>query len=71
MDEKLHIGQIIREELRRQSKTNKWFAQELNLNPRTINKLFQKQYIDTAQLLQISEVLKVDFFKYYSEKLKQ
>lgn len=71
MDEKLHIGQIIREELRRQSKTNKCFAQELNLNPRTINKLFQKQYIDTAQLLQISEVLKVDFFKYYSEKLKQ
>ena len=71
MDEKLHIGQIIREELRRQNKTNKWFAQELNLNPRTINKLFQKQYIDTAQLLQISEVLKVDFFKYYSEKLKQ
>jgi plasmid maintenance system antidote protein VapI len=71
MDEKLHIGQIIREELRRQCKTNKWFAQELNLNPRTINKLFQKQYIDTAQLLQISEVLKVDFFKYYSEKLKQ
>ena len=70
MDEELHIGQIIREELRRQGKTNKWFAQELNLNPRTINKLFQKQYIDTAQLLQISEVLKVDFFKYYSEKLK-
>lgn len=67
----LHIGHIIREELRRQGKTNKWFAQELNLNPRTINKLFQKQYIDTAQLLQISEVLKVDFFKYYSEKLKQ
>lgn len=71
MDEELHIGHIIREELRRQGKTNKWFAQELNLNPRTINKLFQKQYIDTAQLLQISEVLKVDFFKYYSEKLKQ
>lgn len=70
MDEELHIGHIIREELRRQGKTNKWFAQELNLNPRTINKLFQKQYIDTAQLLQISEVLKVDFFKYYSEKLK-
>ena len=71
MDEELHIGHIIREELRRQAKTNKWFAQELNLNPRTINKLFQKQYIDTAQLLQISEVLKVDFFEYYSEKLKQ
>lgn len=71
MDEELHIGHIIREELRRQGKTNKWFSQELNLNPRTINKLFQKQYIDTAQLLQISEVLKVDFFKYYSEKLKQ
>lgn len=71
MAEELHIGHIIREELRRQGKTNKWFAQELNLNPRTINKLFQKQYIDTAQLLQISEVLKVDFFKYYSEKLKQ
>jgi len=63
----IHIGLIIREELRRQGKSNRWFAEQLNINQRTVNKIFDKKCIDTQQLLRISRVLKVDFFKYFSE----
>lgn len=70
MSEEFHIGNLIREELRRQGKTNKWFAEQLNMNTRTINKIFLKQDIDTTQLLRISQILNVDFFKYYSEQIK-
>lgn len=69
MDEP-HIGRLIRQELRRQKKTNRWFAEQLNINPRTVNKIFQKSVIDTHQLLRISRCLKVDFFRYYSDALK-
>ncbi len=64
-----HIGSIIRDELRRQGKTNGWLAEQINVNLRTVNKIFLKSDIDTHQLLQISRVLGVDLFKNYSEML--
>lgn len=66
---KIHIGFLIREELRKQGKSNKWLAEQLNVNPRTVNKIFLKQDIDTNQLYLISKILDIDFFKYYSETL--
>ena len=69
MDEP-HIGQLIRQELRRQKKTNRWFAEQLNINPRTVNKIFQKNVIDTHQLLLIAHCLNTDFFRLYSDALK-
>ena len=68
--EEPHIGRLIRQELRRQKKTNRWFAEQINVNPRTVNKIFQKSVIDTHQLLRISRCLNVDFFRYYSVALK-
>lgn len=68
--EEPHIGQLIRQELRRQAKTNQWFAEQINVNPRTVNKIFQKSVIDTHQLLRISRCLNVDFFRFYSDSLK-
>ena len=69
MSSPIHIGSIIRDELRRQGKTNAWFAKEINVNHRTVNKIFLKGVIDTHQLLLISQALGVDFFKYYSKLL--
>ena len=69
MSSPIHIGSIIRDELRKQGKTNAWFAKEINVNLRTVNKIFLKDVIDTHQLLLISQVLGVDFFRYYSEQL--
>lgn len=65
-----HIGSIIRDELRRQGKTNGWLAEQINVNLRTVNKIFLKPIIDTGQLLQISRIMGVDFFAYYSKLLK-
>ncbi len=63
------IGQLIRDELRRQGKTNRWLATQIHVNPRTINKIFLKGVIDTHQLFLISKALDVDFFKVFSEAL--
>ena len=67
----LHIGTLIRDELRRQGLNNRILADALSINMRTVNKIFRKQDIDTSQLLRISQCLGVDFFKYYFEKVKE
>ena len=66
----IHIGSIIRGELRKQNKSNRWLAEQIGVIPRTINKIFVKEYVDTQLLLNISTALKVDFFAYYSQILK-
>ena len=67
--EKIHIGMVVKQELRRQGRSNRWFAEQLNVNLRTVNKIFDKQYIDTQQLFRICKILGVDFFKFYSDNL--
>ena len=69
MKANIPIGQLVREELRRQGLTNRWLAERINVNIRTVNKIFEKSVIDTQQLTLISEALGVDFFRYYSEAL--
>ena len=70
MRSNIHIGLVIRDELRRQKKTNQWFAEQLCVNIRTVNKIFLKEIIDTEQLFQISYILKTDLFQYYSKEFK-
>ena len=65
----IHIGSIIRDELRQQGHTNEWFAEQLSINSRTVNKLFLKPSMDTQRLLQICKVLDTDFFAIYSKEL--
>lgn len=67
---KIHIGQTIREELRRKGHTNEWLAERIQVHPRTVQKIFAKSTIDTQQLLNISRAMGVDFFSLYSQCLK-
>ena len=69
--EQIHRGSIIRCELRKQNRSNRWLAEQIGVIPRTINKIFLKQDIDTAQLFRISKAMQIDFFAYYSSILKQ
>lgn len=62
----VHIGNLIRDELRRQGHTNAWLAEQIGMTPRTLQRIFNKPSIDTQQLLLISNVLHTDFFKVYS-----
>ena len=67
--QQIHIGNLIRNELRRQGHTNEWLADRIGVNIRTVNKIFLKQSIDTSQLYRISKVLDTDFFSVYSNIL--
>ena len=65
----INIGQIIREELRRQGHTNEWLADRIHVHPRTVQKIFLKPTIDTQQLLAISQAMGIDFFALFSRQL--
>ncbi|MBO4580900.1 MAG: helix-turn-helix transcriptional regulator [Bacteroidales bacterium] len=66
----IHIGKLIREELRRQGHTNAWLAERIGITPRALQKIYNKHSLDTQQLLRISRVLHHDFFRYYSSQVR-
>ena len=64
-----HIGQLIRQEVERQGLTVVALARMLSCSRTNIYKIFDRQSIDTDQLLRISSLLHTDFFRFYSESL--
>ena len=65
----IHIGHLIRDELRRQGHTNAWLMERIGVSERTLQRLFNHPSIDTQQLFLISTVLSTDFFQHYSSIL--
>ena len=63
----IHIGNIIRSDLRRKGLTNAWLAERVGMTERTLQRLFNKSSIDTQLLLRISVILHTDFSIYYSQ----
>jgi len=70
MNEKIHIGKIIKEKLKEFGHSVTWLAKEINCNRTNVYKIFNKSSIDTHQLVRISLALRHDFFLYYSDFLK-
>ena len=69
MPDLIHIGHLIREELRTQGRTVTWLSQQLNIHRRACYRIFDSYSIDTQLLLRISELLEKDFFIEYSARL--
>ena len=67
----IHIGQLIKQELQSQGRTVAWLTRELNCSRSNVYKIFEKPTLDTAILLQVSKLLKVDFFRYYTNELSK
>ena len=65
----IHIGHLIRDELRHQGHTNEWLAERIGICPRTLQRLFNKPSIDTQLLLRISQALHTNLFLPYSQAL--
>lgn len=65
------IGEIIKQELKNQGKTSVWLAEELSCHRTNVYKIYNRNTIDSGMLFHISKLLKVDFFKYFSEALKK
>lgn len=67
----MHIGKIIRQELRNQGRTVTWFAKCLYCDRTNVYKIFQRESVDSELLYRISRILSHDFFKYYSRELEE
>ena len=65
----IHIGNLIRDELRRQGHTNEWLMERIGVSERTLQRLFNKPSIDTQLLFTISRALNTDLFHPYSNLL--
>lgn len=65
----VNIGQIIKDELDRQERSVSWLAHKLNCHRSVVYRIFNKNSIDTAMLIRISEVLHRNFFKEYFEEI--
>ena len=67
----VHIGQLIRQELKEQGRSVTWLAKNLNCSRSNVYIIFDKPTLDTSVLMQISKLLGVDFFRYYSKEFVQ
>lgn len=65
----IHIGNIIRSELRRQERTPAWLARKIHCQRTNIYYIFAQPSINSDLLFKISKALGVDFFKVYSTEL--
>ena len=65
----INIGERIKKELLLQERSVTWFAKKLGCTRMSVYRIFEKQSIDTQQLIQISKILERDFFIEISEEL--
>ncbi len=65
----IHIGTIIRNELRRQGHTNEWLAEQIGTSPRNMWRVYSRPSIDTQLLFSICKALHSNLFIYYIHEL--
>lgn len=63
------IGQLIKDEMKRQERSVSWMARKLDLDRSNVYRLFQRNSIDTDLLMKVSLALNVDYFAYFSKKI--
>ncbi|MDE6522164.1 MAG: hypothetical protein K2L17_05045, partial [Muribaculaceae bacterium] len=68
--DRLFIGKIIEEELRRQERTVTWLSRQIHCDRSNIYDIFSRASIDTDLLYKLSKALHRDFFTCYSSELQ-
>lgn len=67
----VHIGERIKEAVRKSGMSVTEFAKKINYSRRNIYSIFDKESVDTAILKKIADVLDYDFFVDYSDSIKK
>ena len=67
----ISIGELIKNELKKQGRSVVWMAKELGYSRGRLYKLFNRNWIYIDLLYKISWMFRHDFFKYYSEELEK
>lgn len=65
------IGELIKEELKRQERSISWFARQLSCDRSNIYRILQKNSIDTNMLARISTILNHNFFEDLSKNMTE
>lgn len=58
----MHVGKLILEELKKQGRTARWFAEQIPCERTNVYKIFKRPDIDTDLLQRICIILEHDFF---------
>jgi hypothetical protein len=66
----ISIGRLIEKELRNQERTVTWLARQINCERSNVYKIFERDSIDTEQLMRISNALGKNFFAIYNTEFK-
>ena len=59
----IHVGESIRNELRKQGRTVNWLAEQIYCEKSNVYKMFKRKSIDLAQLIKVSNALDHNFLK--------
>lgn len=70
-ESELHIGNLIKEELKRQDRSIAWLSRKVFCDRSNLSRVLQNQYVDINLLYRISKILKYNFFQQLSEKVRQ
>lgn len=66
----VHIGQLIKQEMKRQERTPVWLARKIHCQRPNIYYIYSQPSINTDLLVLISKALGVDFFKIISQAME-
>lgn len=62
----LHIGHLIREQLKKDQRSASWLAREIGCTRNHVYKIFNKSSLDSDLILKVSIAMQFNFFQYYT-----
>lgn len=62
----IHIGHLIREQLKADNRSVSWLAREIHCTRNNVYKIFNKASLDGDLILKISVAMNFNFFQYYT-----
>ena len=65
----IHIGQLIREQLKADQRSASWLAREIGCSRNHVYKIFNRPSLDADLILRISIAMNFNFFQYYSAEV--
>ena len=67
----IHIGSIIRREMKEQRRSAAWLAKQIPCNRSNIYRIYKKKTLDFDLLHNIAMILNIDFFVHYSNQFQR
>ena len=66
-NQKVRIGELVKEKLIEEGHSAAWLARKVNLDPSNFRRKLRKDSMDTELLIRISNALRYNFFDYFKD----